>query len=99
MGVHVSRHILAHATKPKAYFVVGYDRPLQAFYLQIWDGEDEVYPEYSDDCFEIDFLPSIGAIVPEGLREILIKECLGEIDPNYVKDHRKETNTEGEAHE
>lgn len=90
----MSRHILAHATKPDAHFVVGYDRPLHAFYLQVWDmNVDDQAPIYTDDCFEIDFLPNIGAVLPEGLHATLIKECLGKINPNYVKDYRESSSS------
>lgn len=83
----MSRHTLAHATKPEAFFVVGYDRPVKAFYCQAWTGDDEEL-SWEDDCFDIDDLPKIGAVVPPELRDILILEAVGTIDPNYVKDWR-----------
>lgn len=42
---------------------------------------------FEDSCFEIDHLVYF-AVVPDGLRETLVKEAAGEIDPNYVKDWR-----------
>ncbi len=85
----MSRHYLAHKTKKKAYFVVGYDRPLKAYYIQVWDNPDDNYPAYEDDCFDLDLLEGAGAVVPEGLRDILVKECLGERDTNACHDWRE----------
>jgi len=85
----MSRHYLAHRTKKNAYFVAGYDRPLQAFYIQVWESPDDDGPVYTDDCFDLDLLGDTGAEIPANLRDILVQECLGERDPNYCHDWRK----------
>jgi len=81
----VSRHTLAHATNPKWFFIVGYDKVPGAFFCQAW--KDRGRPRI-DDCFEIDHLEAMGAVVPEGLREILIKEACGDIPWSTIKDWR-----------
>lgn len=83
----MSRHILAHATKPKGFFVVGYDRPVGAFYCQAWTSPKSEL-SWTNDCFDIDDLPRVGATVPPELRGILVQEAAGKIDPNYVRDWR-----------
>lgn len=84
----MSRHVLALLGTSQGHLIVGYDRPTKAFFCQLWKSDTDDYPAYEDDCFEIDHLESLGAVVPEGLREILVKEAAGDIDPNYVKDWR-----------
>ena len=71
-----------------AHVVVGYDRLTGAFYCQLWMSDNDGCPAYTDDCFDLDHLGGLGAVVPPELRDTLIKEALGEINPNYVKDWR-----------
>lgn len=83
----MSRHRLAHVSEPTKYFIVGYDRPVGAYFVQVWDSEaDDDIPLFEDDCFDPSMLVSMGAKVPEGLREILVKEACGKSDTNVCKD-------------
>lgn len=82
----MSRHTLRHKTDPNSTFVVGYDRPFGAYFMQLWDGDNELVGE--DDCFDPDELESLGAVVPSGLREALRLEAIGKADTNTVKDWR-----------
>lgn len=84
----MSRHTLALTGASKGYVIVGYDRPMGAFFCQVWYSDEDDCPSYEESCFEIDHLESLGAVVPKGLREILVKEACGDIDPNYCKDWR-----------
>jgi hypothetical protein len=84
----MSRHTLSLSADSKGWAVVGYDRPVGAFFCQVWESENADHPVFDDACFDIDQLPALGVVVPEGLREILVKEACGQIDPNYCKDWR-----------
>jgi hypothetical protein len=83
----MSRHKLQRANGSAGCAIVGYDRPVGAFFLQIW-GEDDDVPEYEDDCYDIDNLENDGVIVPPGLRERLIAEACGKADTNVCKTWR-----------
>ena len=85
----MSRHVLGHRTDPEVRFIVGYDRPVDAFYLQVWDPkQEEDAPAYVDDCFDLDLLPDIGAVIPDGFRALLVQEAMGTSDTNACKDWR-----------
>ena len=86
----MSRHIIAHATKKDYFFIVGYDRPAGAFFCQSWR-PDANHPRFIDNCFDIADLTVIGAAVPPELRDILIKEALGESDTQAIMDWRLPT--------
>ena len=84
----MSRHDLSHKTDPRKRIVVGYDRPIGAYFVQIWDQKVPDCPVHSDDNFDPDDLESIGAVVPDGLRQQLLKEAAGETDTNVCIDWR-----------
>ena len=81
----MSRHTLAHQTDPKIEFVVGYDRPMGAFFLQVWHEDEPDCPTHSDDCFDPDELFSLGAVAPDALYEQLRKEAAGMTETNVVR--------------
>jgi len=83
----MSRHTIKH-TDPNRSIVVGYDRPTGAYFCQVWEKGTIEEPVYIDYCFDPDELESLGAIVPDGLRETLRNEVIGESDTNTVKDWR-----------
>jgi hypothetical protein len=83
----MSRHTIAHATKEGHFFIVGYDRPLDRFFLQVWRPRDE-QPHYVDYDFDLDDLATLKAEVPKELRDVLIKEAAGESDTQAIFDWR-----------
>jgi len=58
----VSRHTLALAKAPNGFAIVGYDRPVGAFFCQVWPSEKADHPVVEDSCFDIDHLDSLGAV-------------------------------------
>jgi len=92
----MSRHTIAHATKPGAYFIVGFDKVPGAFFCQSWSAKQKM--SWSDDCFEIDNLEQLGAAVPPELRRALVLEACGDLPWSTVKDWRTDVSTPKECH-
>lgn len=83
----MSRHIIGDRTKKNRRFIVGYDRPLDCFFLQVW-GPRSSAPIRVDYDLDLADLPKYGALVPDGLIDQLAKEVLGQADTNTCKDWR-----------
>jgi hypothetical protein len=83
----MSRHYIAHATKREHYFVVGYDRAQDRFFLQVRRSRTGA-PSHIDFDFDLDDLATLKAEVPPELRDILLKEARGEADVNAIMDWR-----------
>ena len=83
----MSQHTLGDATKKRRRFVVGYDRPQDRFFCQVYSRK-AFAPFHIDFDFDLDDLILMGARVPEGLRDQLAKEVTGQADTNTCKDWR-----------
>ena len=94
----MSRHTIASA---QGHLVVGWDRPLKQFFIQVWvkgESEDSVEDEESleleeavenDDPDEVlEGIKEFGAIAPSGLRERLMLESSGWLESNFAHDWR-----------
>lgn len=86
----MSVHTLAHRSAPKQRFEVGYDRRSRRYFVQIWAESSPDCPVHSDDDLDIRQLESMGAVVPDGLLDLLVKEATGEADAGACIDWREE---------
>lgn len=82
----MSRHTL-HGRQPGHTVIVGYDQPLNEFFMQVWDDKDElVYAE--GPLEELDDIKIHARELPDALRRTLINEAAGESDTNVIRDWR-----------
>lgn len=82
----MSRHTIP-SRNPDHTVTVGYDRPFNAFFIQVWEDDEIIYYE---DCVEDLNMISEWADIPDGLIEQLTKEAMGEADTNTVKNWHNE---------
>ena len=81
----MSRHML-DGRQPGQEVVVGYDRPLNEFFIQVWHYEELVYTEAPLE--ELDHVELHARQFPDALRQTLINEAVGISDTNAVRDWR-----------
>ena len=85
----MSRHIIPR--KKGGYCVVGYDRPLDHYFCQVWSNGDDapVAEAIRGSGYNIlEFAHDCRAIVPDGLETQLFNEEAGLSDTNTMKDWR-----------
>jgi len=84
----MSRHTIGH-TKDGWRIILGYDRPLDNFFVQVWNRnglKDKVTCSDSIDTIEV--AAELGGVVPFGMEKIIFEESIGCRDTNTVKDWR-----------
>lgn len=85
----MSRHILSRK-RGRGYIVVGYDRPLKHFFVQVWSSRGNHL-----DTFKVSEVDAVRESIeylcgpaPEGLLPQLTSEEAGTADTNTCKDWR-----------
>ena len=82
----MSRHLIATT---QGHLIVGWDRPLQYFFIQVWvNGEVEDAVENDDLDEVIEGIKAFGAVAPSELRERLMLESSGWVETNFYHDWR-----------